>query len=61
VYKIKEPPDRYQCIRKQEKSTDTQALAVKTQKLIDTTCHKIKQKSIDGYSSPGNKTQQFTD
>jgi hypothetical protein len=54
----KKSPERDQCIRKQEKYTDTQALAVKTQKLTDTICHKIKQKSADGYSSPGNKTKQ---
>jgi hypothetical protein len=50
--------EKYQCIRKQEKSTDTQALAVKTQKLNYTICHKIQQKSPDGYSSPRNKTKQ---
>jgi len=59
--KTKQPPNRYQCIRQQEKSTDTQALAVKGQKLIDTICHEIKHKSTEGYSSPGNKTKQSTD
>jgi hypothetical protein len=53
----KKSPERYQCIRKQEKSIDTQALAVKTQKLNYTICHKIQQKSPDGYSSPRNKTK----
>ena len=39
--------DRYQYIRKQEKSTDTQALTVKAQKLIVTICHEMKHKSTD--------------
>ena len=55
-YKKKKPSrERYQCIRKQENSTDTQALAVKTQMLTDTICHEIKRKSTDGYSSPKKK------
>jgi len=37
----KKSRERYQCIRKQEKSTDTQVLAVKKQKLTDTICHEI--------------------
>lgn len=48
--KTKQLCDRYQYIRKQEKSADTPALTLKVQKLINTICHEIKHKSIDGYS-----------
>jgi hypothetical protein len=59
VTKTKHSPERYQCIRKQENSTETQALAIKTQMATDTICHEMKRRSTDGHYSPRNKKNRL--